>query len=111
MSQATVALTIGGQTYRVRSAATEQELRRLAAAVESRLRSVAGSTQSQLPPQALLLVAISLAHDLEHELALRKQIERASQDALQLLLDRIDGTLKNADTILSAVKNLDQSST
>jgi cell division protein ZapA len=102
MSQATVALTIGGQTYRVRSAATEQELRRLAAAVDARLRSVSGSTQSQLPPQALLLVAISLAHDLEHEIALRKHLQRASLDALQILLERIDGAIKNADMLLSS---------
>jgi cell division protein ZapA len=104
MSQATVALTIGGQTYRVRSAATEQELRRLAAAVDSRLRSMTSATSAQLPPQALLLVAISLAHDLEHEIALRKRLERATQDAFHLLLDRIDGALKTSDATLSMLK-------
>ncbi len=101
MSQATVALTIGGQTYRVRSAATEQELRRLAATVDARLRTVSGLAQSQLPPQALLLVAISLAHDLEYEITLRRQLQRASQDALQRLLERIDGAIKNADATLN----------
>ena len=101
MSQATVALTIGGQTYRVRSGATEQELRRLAATVDARLRIVAGSTQSQLPPQALLLVAISLAHDLEYEIALRRHLQRSSQDAFQRLLERIDSAIKSADPTLN----------
>jgi len=105
MSQATVALTIGGQVYRVRSAATEHELQRLAAAVDSRLRSLGGSSQSALAPQTLLLVAISLAHDLELEMARRKQIEHAAQDSLQLLLDRIDGALHDADRAMDAVRH------
>lgn len=96
MSQATVALTIGGQIYRVRSAATEQELHRLAANVDERLRALVGSS-TNVPPQALLLVAISLAHDLELELARRKQLERTAHESLQLLLDRIDGALQSAD--------------
>jgi cell division protein ZapA len=96
MSPATVALTIGGQVYRVRSGATEQELRRLAANVDERLRSLVGSSQS-VPPQALLLVAISLAHDLEIEGARRKHLERAAHDSLQLLLDRVDGAIQSAD--------------
>ncbi len=108
MSQATVALTIGGQTYRVRSAATEQELRRLAATVDARLRLVAGSSQNTPPPQALLLVAIALAHDLEHERAHRKHFEREAQGALHLLLDRIDGAIRNADATLPGPP-LDQS--
>jgi len=103
MSPATVALTIGGQTYRVRSAATEQELRRLAAMVDARLRIISGSPQTSLPPQALLLVAIALAHDLENEQALRKQLEREAQATLQLLLDRIDGAIQNADAALTVV--------
>jgi len=96
MSPATVALTVGGQVYRVRSAATEQELRKLAATVDARLRSLAGTTHSAVAPQALLLVAISLAHDLEHEIALRKQVELAAQDSLQILLERIDTALETA---------------
>jgi cell division protein ZapA (FtsZ GTPase activity inhibitor) len=107
MSQATVALTIGGQTYRVRSAATEQELRRLAATVDARLRLVAGASQTAAPSQALLLVAIALAHDLEHELLLRKQLERETQNMLQLILDRIDGAIQSADARLTGL-GLDQ---
>jgi len=105
MSPATVALTVGGQVYRVRSAATEQELRKLAAAVDARLRSLAATTHSAVAPQALLLVAISLAHDLEHEIALRKQVELAAQDSLQLLLERIDGALENAARSHEAIPN------
>jgi cell division protein ZapA len=103
MSQAPVALTVGGQTYRVRAAATEQVLRRLAATVEARLRLLTGSSQCAPQPQALLLVAIALAHDLEHERTLRKTLERETQDVLQMLLDRIDAALGNADTALAAL--------
>ena len=102
MSPATVALTIGGQVYRVRSAASEQELRRLAAHVDERLRSLVG-TSATVPPQALLLVAISLAHDLELERARHKQLERAAHDSLQLLLDRIDGAIHSADQAIDAL--------
>jgi cell division protein ZapA len=101
MSQATVALTIGGQTYRVRSAATEQELRRLAAMVDARLRIISGSQQSSPAPQALLLVAIALAHDLEYEQSLRKHLERETLSTLQVLLERIDGAIQNADVALT----------
>jgi len=103
MSPATVALTIGGQVYRVRSPAPETELRRLAATVDSRLRTLAGTSPSALAPQALLLVAISLAHDLEHEISLRSQLERNLQDSLQLLLERIDTALENADRALETL--------
>ena len=102
MSPATVALSIGGQVYRVRSGATEQELRRLAADVDERLRSLVGASPS-VPPQALLLVAISLAHDLELERAQRKQLERAANDSFQLLLDRIDGAIQSADLTIGTL--------
>jgi cell division protein ZapA len=110
MSPATVALTIGGQTYRVRSAATEPELRRLAAMVDARLRIISGSQQNSLAPQALLLVAIALAHDLEHEHSLRKRLEHETQATLQLLLDRIDGAIQNADAALTEVTREQSSS-
>lgn len=110
MSQATVAVTIGGQTYRVRSAATEQELRRLAATVDARLRVVSGSSQATPPPQALLLVAISLAHDLEHEQALRRKLERESYDTLQTLLDRIDSAIGTADAAFATLNLQDSNS-
>jgi len=102
MSPATVALTVGGQVYRVRSGASEQELRRLAAHVDERLRSLVG-TSTTVAPQALLLVAISLAHDLELERARHKQLERAAHDSLQLLLDRIDGAIHSADQAIDSL--------
>lgn len=102
MSQATVALTIGGQVYRVRSQAPEHELRKLAAHVDERLRSLAGSS-TPVAPQALLLVAISLAHDLELERAQRKRLQNVAHDALQLLLERIDSALHVADQTIDSI--------
>ena len=100
MSQAPVALTIGGQTYRVRAAASEHELRRLANLIDARLSAVAGPHKSP-PPQTLLLVAISLAHDLEREHSLRCKVEREATDALQSLLERLDAAIGNADASIA----------
>ena len=105
MSQASVALTIGGHIYRVRAAASEQELRRLAATVDARLRSVAGTAHSTPPPQTLLLVAISLAHDLENERAARSAIAREAHDVLQFLLERVDSAIGNADATLARMQS------
>jgi cell division protein ZapA len=102
MSQASVALTIGGQVYRVRSQAPEHELRKLAAHVDERLRSLTGSS-TPVAPQALLLVAISLAHDLELERTQRKQLQHVAQDSLELLLERIDTALQLADQSIDSI--------
>jgi hypothetical protein len=56
----------------------------------------------------LLLVAIALAHDLEHECALRRKLECETHDALRMLLDRIDTAIGTADAALAAL-NLEQS--
>ncbi len=103
MSQAPVALKIGGQTYRVRAEATEQDLQRLAAAVDARLRQLAGPSQNSPAPQTLLLVAISLAHDLERERTLRRNLERESNDILHMLLEHVDQTLTTADAALASL--------
>ena len=103
MSQAPIALQIGGQTYRVRAQATEQDLQRLAAAVDARLRLLSAHSHSTPAPQALLLVAISLAHDLEHERILRTNLQRQANDILQMLLEQVDRTLTAADCALASL--------
>jgi cell division protein ZapA (FtsZ GTPase activity inhibitor) len=63
MSGAPVELRVGGQTYRVVASAGEEELRRLATIVDARLRAVSPPGRP-VSPHALLLAAMSLAHDL-----------------------------------------------
>src|SRR5688572_11332684 len=63
MAGRTVQLRVGGQTYRVLSSAGEEELQRLAAVVDQKLASVVPPGRP-VTPQAMLLAALALAHDL-----------------------------------------------
>jgi cell division protein ZapA len=97
MGAAPVELRVGGQTYRVVASAEEAELRRLADMVDARLRDLVAPGR-QLHPQALLLAAIALAHDLEQERERRLQVEQRSREMLTTLLSRIDAVLESTDT-------------
>src|SRR5688500_6818743 len=96
MGAAPVELRVGGQTYRVVASAEESELRRLADMVDARLRDLVAPGR-QLHPQALLLAAIALAHDLEQERERRQQVEQRSREMLTTLLARIDAALESTD--------------
>jgi cell division protein ZapA len=96
MGAAPVELRVGGQTYRVVASAEEAELRRLADMVDARLRDLVAPGR-QLHPQALLLAAIALAHDLEQERERRQHVEQRSREMLTTLLSRIDAVLDSTD--------------
>jgi len=91
-----VELHVGGKTYRVVASAEEASLQRLAGIVDERLRDIAGPGNA-LAPQSLLLVAISLAHDLEEERQRRAHVEARSRETLRSVLARIDQALETAD--------------
>lgn len=97
MGATPVELRVGGQTYRVVASAEEAELRRLADMVDARLRDLVAPGR-QLHPQALLLAAIALAHDLEQERERRQQVEQRSREMLSTVLARIDAVLESTDT-------------
>jgi cell division protein ZapA len=96
MGAAPVELRVGGQTYRVVASAEEAELRRLADMVDARLRDLV-TPGRQIHPQALLLAAIALAHDLEQERDRRQQVEQRSREMLTTLLARIDAALESPE--------------
>jgi len=100
MSGSPVELRVGGQTYRVVASTAEQELKRLAEIVDARLRELSPPGR-QISPQALLLAAITLAHDLEDERARRRELEVRSRERLRSLLERIDRALDATDEALS----------
>jgi cell division protein ZapA len=87
-----VDLRIAGQSYRVVSSASEEELRRLAARVDEKVSEMvpAGKTA---PPQALVLAAIALAHEVEVEQGRRRALERRSRDMLRRVLVRVENAL------------------
>jgi cell division protein ZapA len=93
MHRSPVELRVGGQTYRVVASAEEAELRRLADLVDARLRALTGPGRP-ISPQAMLLAAIALAHDLEEERERRRHVEARSREMLTALLERIDNVLE-----------------
>ena len=96
MAGTPVELKVGGQTYRVVASAEETELKRLADLVDARLRSMTAPGRP-ISPQALLLAAISLAHDLEEEKQKRLQLESRSKEMLRSVLARIDAAIEASD--------------
>ena len=92
MAGRTVQLRVGGQAYRVVSSATEEELGRLAAIVDDKLRSLVPPGRP-MPPQALLLAALALAHDLEEERARGSELSGRARDAFGRILERVDAAL------------------
>jgi len=96
MAGSPVELKVGGQTYRVVASAEETELKRLADLVDARLRSMSAPGRP-ISPQALLLAAISLAHDLEEEKRKRTQLEARSKEMLRSVLARIDAAIEASD--------------
>jgi cell division protein ZapA len=92
MARRSVDLRIGGQSYRVVSSASEEELRRLASRVDQKVAELAPAGKP-IPPQALALAAIALAHDLEVEQSRRLMLERRSRDMLRRVLVRVESAL------------------
>src|SRR6187399_98953 len=87
-----VELRVGGQTYRVVASASQEELRRLAAIVDDRLRAITPPGRA-VSPQALLLAAISLAHELEEEKQKNVKLASRSREMLGSILTRIDAAM------------------
>jgi cell division protein ZapA len=96
MMRPAVEVTVGGQLYRLVASAGEQTLQRCASLVNERLRELTGSERAH-HPQALLLVAMALAHDLEEERARRIQAVNGAEDMLRRLLENVNAALDGVD--------------
>ena len=94
MDRRTVQLQVAGQSYKVVSSANEGDLLRLAATVSAKLLEVVPRGKV-VPPQAMLLAAISLAHELEAERGKREALERRARDLLRRVLVRLDDALES----------------
>lgn len=92
MARRTVHLRVGGQTYRVVTSADDEELARLAAVVDQKLAAVVPAGRS-VTPQAMLLAAMALAHDLEEERERATRIAGRAKDAFGRILQRVDAVL------------------
>lgn len=89
-----VEVRVGGYNYRVVSSAGEGEVRHFADIVETKLRALAPEGMSA-HPQAILLAAIALAHDLEAERERRTQSESRYREKLAQVVGRIDKILQD----------------
>ena len=96
MERRAVQVRVGGQNLKVVSSADELELQKLADTVSQKLSEIAPAGKPA-PPQAMLLAAISLAHDLEEERSRREGVERKARDLLRRVLVRIDDALESED--------------
>jgi len=92
MERRTVELRIAGQNYRLVSSAPADELQRLAGMVEEKLAELGPRGRAQ--PQALLLAAMALAHEVEAERDRRESVERRTRDLMRRMLVRIDDALE-----------------
>ena len=92
MERRTVELRIAGQNYRLVSSAPADELQRLADVVEAKLTELGPRGKAQ--PQALLLAALALAHEVETERDRREALERRTRDLMRRMLVRIDDAIE-----------------
>ncbi len=93
MTRRTVDLRIAGQSYRVVSSAPEDDLKRFASVVSNKLAEMTPRGRA-VPPQAMLLAAMALAHEAETERDQRESLERRTRDLLRRALMRIDAALE-----------------
>jgi cell division protein ZapA len=92
MAGRTVQLRVGGQTYRVVTTASDEELQRLAAVVDQKLATVVPQGRA-VTPQAMLLAAMALAHDLEEERQRGAAFATRARGAVGRMLERVEAVL------------------
>jgi cell division protein ZapA len=90
-----VQLRVAGQSYRVVSSASEDELQRLAAVVSAKVEELTPPGRSPTA-QSVLLAAMALAHELEEERSKRLALERRARDMFRRVLVRLDDALDDA---------------
>jgi cell division protein ZapA len=93
MDRRTVQLRLGGQSYRVVTSASDEELGALSDAVARKLAQVTPKGRAPTP-QSMLLAAMALAHDAEEERSRRERLERRTRDLLRRVLVRVDSALE-----------------
>jgi cell division protein ZapA len=102
MERRTVEVRIAGQSYRVVSSAKQADLNRLAEIVSAKVAEVTPRGRA-VAPQAMLLAAMALAHDVEAERDQRTSVERRTRDVLRRVLVRIDNAMEPLEAAPDAV--------
>jgi cell division protein ZapA len=92
MGSRAVQVRVGGQTYRLVTSASEEELLRLASMVDQKLVATLGPGRPATP-QSMLLAAMALAHDLEQERVRAAALAARTRDVFERMVERIDQAL------------------
>ncbi|HEX2736307.1 MAG TPA: cell division protein ZapA [Polyangiaceae bacterium] len=95
MAKPSVTITIAGHSYRMVSTLEQSTLDRHAKQVEERLARLAPG--QQIHPQALLLVALSLCHELEESKTALQELSAKSKKRIAGMLERVDSALDGLD--------------
>jgi cell division protein ZapA len=93
MERRTVEVRIAGQSYKVVTSARQADLTRLAEMVSAKIAEVTPKGRA-VAPQAMLLAAMALAHEVETERDQRQSVERRTRDVLRRVLVRIDSAME-----------------
>lgn len=99
MADPPVALTIGGQSYRVHSDAEPDTLHHLARLLDARVTHCNPHGRLSVN-QALVYAALTLAADLEEERSARATLEATTRSCLNAVLNRIDAALSTTEALL-----------
>lgn len=92
MAGRTVQMSVRGQSYRLVTSATDEEIRRLEAVINEKLLQIIAPGRP-LPANALLLVSIALAHELEQAKSEAAATRRRTKESFSRVLDRVDAAL------------------
>ncbi len=94
MRSEAVEVEVAGKRYRLVSSSPASELRALAEVVDKTAKRFARGVGE---PQAMLLTAMALAHELGEERAARRATEARAREALSQLVARIDAALEESE--------------
>ncbi|MEZ4443491.1 MAG: cell division protein ZapA [Polyangiaceae bacterium] len=97
MSKEAVELTVAGQTCRVVTTASRDELEKLADMVESKLSAIIAPGRP-VTTQAMLLAAIALANDVCEERARATKVTSDARATMESLLRRVEDALGDSAT-------------
>jgi cell division protein ZapA len=95
MAGRTVHVRVGGQSYRVLTSASDDELTHLAELVDQKIAAVVPAGRA-VTPQAMLLAAMALAHDLEAERARSDAISKKARGVYTRLFDQVEAALEGS---------------
>jgi cell division protein ZapA (FtsZ GTPase activity inhibitor) len=95
MSKQAVTISIAGHAYRLVTSLDKPTLERHAKEIERRLGKLAPG--QQIHPQALLLVALALSHELQEAREAADELRQRASERITDMVRRVDSALDHLD--------------